>query len=104
MSGKKLLSGKESSVDMMSSVIILKSSLKNLIAPHPDMSTRGGVPEVYYLIPGARRKRGYGRCSGNARLWRKESDVLCTVWGSYPRHLYSTGRIRCGAKPTSESV
>jgi hypothetical protein len=47
MSGKKSSSGKESSVDVMPSVVTQKRSPKNLIAPHPYRFTRGGVPEAY---------------------------------------------------------
>jgi hypothetical protein len=49
MSEKKSSSGKESSIDVMPSVVTQKLR-KNLIAPHPYMFTRGGVPEAYCPI------------------------------------------------------
>jgi hypothetical protein len=50
MSGQKSSSGKESSVDVMPSVVVQKCSPKNLIAPHPYRFTRGGVPEAYCVV------------------------------------------------------
>jgi hypothetical protein len=57
MSGKKSSSGKESSVDVMPSVVA-EALPKNLIAPHPYRFTRCGVPEAYYPVVRCTPKEG----------------------------------------------